>query len=91
MSYWPDINDDKEWSEMDIADLRNHIAHGCSLQETAQFLCRSGTELDVAAKAKALGLKWQSGGHRRKLKAAEASELRKAIWGDETDDGDRHE
>jgi hypothetical protein len=47
-----DINDNKEWSETDIADLNNHIAHGASLAETAQFLCRSGTSFEVAAKAK---------------------------------------
>jgi hypothetical protein len=23
-----DLNDAKEWSEMDIADLKNHVAHG---------------------------------------------------------------
>jgi hypothetical protein len=28
MSYRRDINDEKEWSEMDIADLRNHVARG---------------------------------------------------------------
>jgi hypothetical protein len=26
-----DINDGKEWSEMDIADLKNHVAQGASL------------------------------------------------------------
>jgi hypothetical protein len=36
------------------------------LQETASFLCRAGTPLDVAAKAKELGLEWQKGGTRRK-------------------------
>jgi hypothetical protein len=27
------INDAKEWSEMDIADLKNHVAHGATLEE----------------------------------------------------------
>jgi hypothetical protein len=26
-----DINDAKEWSEMDIADLKNHVAQGASV------------------------------------------------------------
>jgi hypothetical protein len=29
-----DINDAKEWSEMDIADLKNHVAQGASGQKT---------------------------------------------------------
>jgi len=58
----PDLNDGEAWSAMDIADLKNHIAHGASLEETARFLCRTGTLFDVAEKAKALGLKWQRGG-----------------------------
>jgi hypothetical protein len=28
MSYRRDINDDNDWSEMEIADLRNHVAQG---------------------------------------------------------------
>ena len=35
------INDGKEWSEMDIANLKNHVAQGASLAETSEFLCRS--------------------------------------------------
>ena len=62
----PDLNDSKPWSETVIAELKNHIAHGASLSETASFLCRAGTEFEVAAKAEELGLKWQMGGRRRK-------------------------
>ena len=29
-----DINDAREWSEMDIADLKNDVAQGASLQKT---------------------------------------------------------
>jgi hypothetical protein len=54
----PDINDGAEWSEMDIADLKSAVA-GRSLQEVAELLCRSGTPLDVDAKAKELGLTWR--------------------------------
>jgi hypothetical protein len=62
----PDIYDGKPWSDTDIEDLKNHVAHGASLDETAAFLCRAGTPFEVATKAKALGLKWQTGGSRRK-------------------------
>jgi hypothetical protein len=44
-----DINDTKEWSEMDVRDMKNHVVHGASLDETAQFLFRSGTPFDVAS------------------------------------------
>ena len=27
-----DLNDAKEWSEMDIWDLKNHVAHGATLR-----------------------------------------------------------
>jgi hypothetical protein len=54
-----DINDGAEWSEMDIADLKSAVAYGRSLEEVAEFLCRSGTPLDVDAKAKELGLTWR--------------------------------
>ena len=60
-----DINDDKEWSEMDIWDLKNHVAQGASLRETSEFLCRSDT-FEVARKAEELGLTWQRGGQKRK-------------------------
>jgi hypothetical protein len=60
-----DLNDGKEWSEMDIFDLKNEIAHGRSLDETASFLCRSGTPDEVARKAAELGLKWGQGRGRK--------------------------
>jgi hypothetical protein len=60
-----DINDAEEWSEMDIWDLKNHVAQGTSLAETSEFLCRGDT-FEVARKAKELGLTWQRGGHKRK-------------------------
>jgi hypothetical protein len=49
----------RAWSEMDIEDLKRAVAYGSSLKEVAEFLCRSGTALDVAAKAKELGLTWR--------------------------------
>jgi hypothetical protein len=30
---------------MDIFDLRNHLAHGASIEETATFLCRDNDEM----------------------------------------------
>lgn len=44
----------KEWSEMDVFDLRNHIAEGCSIAETAEFLMRS--EHEVCEKMRELNL-----------------------------------
>jgi hypothetical protein len=50
---YPDANG---WSEADIDDLKAALlAYGSSLQATAQFICRSGTVDDVAAKAKETG------------------------------------
>ena len=42
------------WSEMDISDLTNELAHGRTMAETASFLCRDEDEL--RQKAKELGL-----------------------------------
>jgi hypothetical protein len=56
-----DLNDFKDWSVMDIADLRNHAEFGASLKETASFLCRAGSLEDVAQKAKEFGLKFSRG------------------------------
>ena len=36
-----DIYDGTEWTEMDIEDLKAAIAHGRSIEEIAEFLCRS--------------------------------------------------
>ncbi len=50
-----DVNDDQPWSAEDVR-VENHIRQGASLEETAEFLCRSGTAEAVAEKAKELGL-----------------------------------
>jgi len=57
--------DNAPWSETAIEDLKNHVAHGATLEETASFLCRAGTHEDVAKRQKRLSLKWQTGGHKR--------------------------
>jgi hypothetical protein len=49
-----DSNSGEPWSEMDISDLTNELAHGRTMVETASFLCRD--EDEVRQKAKELGL-----------------------------------
>ena len=49
-----DANSGKPWSKMDISDLRNEIAHGRTVAQTASFLCRD--EDEVREKMKELGL-----------------------------------
>jgi hypothetical protein len=49
-----DANSGKPWSKMDISDLRNEIAHGQTVAQTASFLCRD--EDEVREKMKELGL-----------------------------------
>jgi hypothetical protein len=55
-----DVNDGKPWSEMDAEDLKASLASGSTIEETAVHLCRSGTIADVLAKAKELGLHFES-------------------------------
>lgn len=61
----PDLNDGKAWSEMDLDDLKGAVAYGRTLEETAEYRCRSGSPEDVAAKAKELGLEWRARGRRK--------------------------
>ena len=35
-----DANSGEPWSEMDIRDLTNELAHGRTMAQTASFLCR---------------------------------------------------
>ena len=49
-----DANSGKPWSKMDISDLRNELAHGRTVSQTASFLCRD--EDEVCEKMKELGL-----------------------------------
>jgi hypothetical protein len=55
----PDLNEGKPWSEMDLVDLRHSFAHGRSVAEIAEFLCRS--EREVARKSRS----WRSWVRRR--------------------------
>ena len=58
-----DANSGEPWSEMDISDLTNEIAHGRTMAEIASFLCRD--EEEVRQRAKELGLVEQPGKHVR--------------------------
>jgi hypothetical protein len=51
-----DANDGKEWSDMDIEDLKLELENDGSIESAARFLCRQGTVEDVRRKAKELGL-----------------------------------
>jgi hypothetical protein len=57
-----DVNDGKEWSEIDIFDLKNGLERGMPIELVAGFLCRSGSVGDVMAKATELSLKFQQKG-----------------------------
>src|SRR3954469_22077367 len=54
-----DANSGEPWSEADMSDLKNEIAHGRTATETASFLCRD--EDEVREKMKELGLVEQPG------------------------------
>jgi hypothetical protein len=41
----PNLNEGKQWSEMDLVDLRNSLALGSSVAYIADFLCRSEEEV----------------------------------------------
>jgi hypothetical protein len=51
-----DIYDGAEWTEMDIEDLKAAMEAGHSVDEAAQFLCRSDNVEDVRKKCRELGL-----------------------------------
>jgi hypothetical protein len=55
-----DRHDGDPWSGMDLADLRDYVSDGKSIEWLARHLCRSGTLDDVKAKADELGLKYHS-------------------------------
>jgi hypothetical protein len=50
----PHLNIDTPWSEMDDLDICWGVGHGRSLEETADFLCRSRAE--IRARMRDLGL-----------------------------------
>jgi hypothetical protein len=52
-----DIYDGADWTDMDIEDLKAAIEGGASIEDAAEFLCRSDSVDDVARKCAELGLK----------------------------------
>ena len=58
-----DANSGEPWSELDISDLTNEIAHGRTVAQTASFLCRDVYE--VRAKMNELKLTEQPSKRRR--------------------------
>lgn len=54
-----DIYDGAPWTEEDVAEIRNAIAHGGTIGEIAELICRAGSIDDVERKANELGLQPQ--------------------------------
>ena len=50
----PTLNTEKPWSETDLFDLQNGLERGNSIEQVANFLCRSTRE--VEDKMRELGL-----------------------------------
>ena len=55
-----DANDGEPWTEMDVRDLTASVLCGDTIEEAAEFLCRSGTIDEVRRKAEELGLRYKS-------------------------------
>ena len=55
-------NSGEPWSDMDITDLKDSVAYGDTIAETASFLCRD--EDEVREKMKELRLTEQPGKRR---------------------------
>jgi hypothetical protein len=51
-----DIYDGAPWTEEDVEDLKAAIGHRRSVEEAAEFLCRSGSVADVEQKCREPGL-----------------------------------
>jgi hypothetical protein len=50
------VNDGKPWDDSDLEDLTDALKSGNTIEQAAQFLCRSGTVNEVRQKAKELRL-----------------------------------
>jgi hypothetical protein len=68
------LNSGEPWSDGDVFDLKNSLAHGDSLAQVADFLCRDVPE--VRSKMKELGLVAQPRARRTKGAAAPQSSPR---------------
>jgi hypothetical protein len=47
-----DIYDGEPWTLTDIEDLQPAVAHGDTIQQVAEFLCRAGSVDDITAKVR---------------------------------------
>jgi hypothetical protein len=56
----PDLNAGKDWSELDLSDLKACSEQGDSVTEAASFLCRSREETRAKADELGLTLHWQN-------------------------------
>ncbi|MGY3605651.1 MULTISPECIES: hypothetical protein [unclassified Bradyrhizobium] len=52
----PDIYDGTPWTEMDIENLTDAMNNGTTVEEAAEWLCRSGSVDEVERKARELNL-----------------------------------
>jgi hypothetical protein len=62
-----DTYDGDPWTEMDVEDLTEALKSGDTIEDAAEFLCRSGTVDEVRRKAEELGLSYN--GHASVTKA----------------------
>ena len=46
MNEQPNTNTGKPWSEIDLFDLQNGLERGGSIEEIADFLCRTTQEVE---------------------------------------------
>ncbi len=65
----PDLNSGKEWSKMDLDDLRL-FARTMSVEEMAEFLCRNRVETKAKAKELGIPLRWRPPGKKRQSRKA---------------------
>jgi hypothetical protein len=54
------LNSGQPWSEADLWDLRNSLAHGGSTEEVADFLCRDTNEVSAKMLGRVSFRSWKS-------------------------------
>jgi len=55
-----DANDGEPWTDTDIEDLIEALKSGDTIEDAAEFLCRSGTIDEVRHKAEELGVAYKT-------------------------------
>jgi hypothetical protein len=53
----PEVNNEQEWSTIDLFDLHQYLRRGYSIEETAEFLGRAVEEVKQKAEELRLALK----------------------------------